>query len=295
MLLDHAARPDAGPSRADSAAVRASRRGTRWAAGAALAAGALLAACGGGARDAERASGAAAIGEDDARVASVASEPAGPAGLEGEPAAASAPVTPELQVVSHEANATVTEQRVQFRGVATAGSVVIADATVAESGRYGHWAITLELEPGPNLMTFTMIDAVGATSKESILVHYAPTPVAPTAASASSAAKADPPPQHDRNPTSKDAGAGLSAGAFSAHQKYGSCGEDPPYDVFSGTAAAGAAISISSPYGSGSAVADEHGSWLVTVYFPTAPSGQTFEVTASDGSNARTFSFVHSL
>ena len=252
----------------------------------------LLAACGGGARDADRASSAAAIGEDDARVASVAGEPAGPAGLEGEPAAASAPVTPELQVVSHEANATVTEQQVQFRGVATAGSVVIADATVAESGRYGHWAITLELEPAPNLMIFTMIDAVGATSKESILVHYAPIPVA---ASASTAAKADPPPPHAQKPASKDARAGLSAGAFSAHQKYGSCGEDPPYDVFSGTAAAGAAISISSPYGSGSAVADEHGSWWVTVYFPTAPNGQTFEVTASDGSNARTFSFVHKL
>ena len=60
-------------------------------------------------------------------------------------------------------------------------------------------------------------------------------------------------------------------------------------------AAAGMAISISSPYGSGSAVADERGSWWVRVSFPTVPSGRTFEVTAGGGSNARTFSFVDGL
>ena len=269
---------------------------------AALAIGVLSAACGGGARAAEPASSAAAVERDAATAQAAARQAAVLDGLD-----TAQLVAPSLQVFSHQSGARVSEEQVQFRGIATAGSVVIADATVAEIGPYGHWAVTLSLEPGANLKTFTVTDAAGVTSRESMLVHYAPMPAALTLASASTAsagtaahtstgtdeAKTARAAQHDKKLGSKDGAAAHEQAAFSAHQKYGSCGEDPPYDVFSGTAAAGAAITISSLYGSASTVADEHGSWWVTVYFPAAPEGQTFEVTAGDGASARTFSFVH--
>ena len=189
-----------------------------------------------------------------------------------------------------------TEQRVQFRGVATAGSVVIADATVAESGRYGHWAITLELEPGPNLMTFTMIDAVGADLQG----------VDPRALRADPGRAGPRPrprarrrpirrlsmtgirPRRTRVPVSAPArSARTRSTARAARIRRTTCSRARPRPVPRSRSARRTARAPQSP--------DEHGSWLVTVYFPTAPSGQTFEVTASDGSNARTFSFVHSL
>ena len=46
---------------------------------------------------------------------------------------------------------------------------------------------------------------------------------------------------------------------FTAHQKYGECSEDVPYDVFWGTAAAGATITVESPHGRASTAAGEKG------------------------------------
>jgi len=80
--------------------------------------------------------------------------------------------------------------------------------------------------------------------------------------------------------------------AFRASQAYGSCGEEVPYDIFSGTATPGSTITISSPYGSGSATADGYGHWERTVEFPGAPSGETFAVTASGLGGSKTFQFT---
>ncbi len=65
---------------------------------------------------------------------------------------------------------------------------------------------------------------------------------------------------------------------FTAHQKYGSCGEDPPYDVFYGTATPGHEIAVVSEYGSGATVAGEGGGWELRVNFPESPVGKTFAV-----------------
>jgi len=81
--------------------------------------------------------------------------------------------------------------------------------------------------------------------------------------------------------------------AFSAHQKYGSCAEFVPYDIFWGTAAPGSTISIVSPYGAGTTEAREKGDWDIEVEFPTAPPGESFTIVveSSDGGRA-TFTFV---
>ena len=82
--------------------------------------------------------------------------------------------------------------------------------------------------------------------------------------------------------------------AFTAHQKYGECGEPIPFDIFFGSADPGALISVESPYGGGEAEADESGHWELKVEFPDAPEGEAFEVVVetSDG-HRKVFSFVN--
>ena len=251
------------------------------------------------------------------RVASLAAD-----ADDGAAGSATAADEPQLLIVSHEANANVFEERVEFRGIAEPGSIVSSGSVVASIGPFGHWAIELALEPGANLKTFDVLDPHGNRTRGSIIVYYHPAPGAvASSAESQSGTKSDPEAAHEETvktkpiadeqpvhstkveppaekrpaPTGDGTKAGLKAGEFTAHQKYGFCGEDPPYDVFSGSAAAGALISISSLYGSATTVADEQGRWWVTVYFPTAPAGNAFEVQASDGSSIRRFSFVHKL
>ncbi len=80
---------------------------------------------------------------------------------------------------------------------------------------------------------------------------------------------------------------------FTANQKYGSCGEDIPYDVFWGTATPGAEIWVESEYGGGATTANESGHWELRVDFPEAPVGDVFGVIvrSSDGGIAD-FTFV---
>ena len=80
--------------------------------------------------------------------------------------------------------------------------------------------------------------------------------------------------------------------AFSASQQYGSCGEAVPYDIFSGTATPGTTVTISSAYGSGTAVADAHGNWSRKVEFPSAPRNETFSVTVSGAGGSKTLDFT---
>jgi hypothetical protein len=80
---------------------------------------------------------------------------------------------------------------------------------------------------------------------------------------------------------------------FTAHQKYGSCGEAIPYDKFYGTATPGTAVWIESDWGEGTTVANEHGEWHIRVDFPDAPENQTFTVYvgSADGGYAE-FTFI---
>jgi hypothetical protein len=70
--------------------------------------------------------------------------------------------------------------------------------------------------------------------------------------------------------------------SLTASAAYGSCAEDPPYDDYSGTAKPGATVTLTSPHSSPvSVTADESGHWSTRVYFPAAPVGTGFTVTAS--------------
>lgn len=79
---------------------------------------------------------------------------------------------------------------------------------------------------------------------------------------------------------------------WSAVQMYGFCEEDPPYDVFHGTTAPGAKVRVESEFGSGYVRADEQGHWEVTVYFPTAPVNEPFQVWVSSEGHLDDFWFT---
>ncbi|MEM7139883.1 MAG: hypothetical protein AAF548_02555 [Actinomycetota bacterium] len=89
----------------------------------------------------------------------------------------------------------------------------------------------------------------------------------------------------------------ISFGAdFTASARYGSCEEDPPYDEYSGTAAADATITVMSAYSPTTATtADEFGNWFIRVEFPTAPANVHFDVTVTDGTEHAVFDFVHTV
>jgi hypothetical protein len=74
---------------------------------------------------------------------------------------------------------------------------------------------------------------------------------------------------------------------FTAHQKYGSCGEAVPYDIFYGTGAPDLEVMVYSEYGTGSAVVGEDGKWRIKVEFPEAPVGKEFRVKAKSSAGDR--------
>ena len=80
--------------------------------------------------------------------------------------------------------------------------------------------------------------------------------------------------------------------AKTANNTYGSCAEDPPYDIYYGTAPEGTSISISSPYGSGATTANASGEWSKQVFFEGAPLDEPFTVTVTVGGEVFTFGMV---
>ena len=81
--------------------------------------------------------------------------------------------------------------------------------------------------------------------------------------------------------------------AFSASAQYGSCEEPIPYDNYSGTAAPGATVTITSPWSATTtATADSSGHWAVQVTFEAAPVDEPFTVTISSGGESVGLGFV---
>jgi hypothetical protein len=119
-----------------------------------------------------------------------------------------------------------------------------------------------------------------------------PKPTTPPAPTAPPAPPAPPTTVHSEPPVTVPATNPPASVGWSARQAYGSCNANPPYEDLSGTASPGTVVNASSPYGSGSTTADVHGEWRMTVYFPSAPVGETFTISVSSSQGSSSFSFV---
>jgi len=183
------------------------------------------------------------------------------------PAKEEADTTPPEFGISFPKDNYETDDTVQvFEGFVEPGAIVTRGRYTAHQDGDG-WRMELVLSPGKNHVIFVATDEAGNEAKASVTVHLV---------------------GHEEDKPKEE------AKAFTANQKYGSCGEEVPYDVFFGTATPGAKIWVESPYGSGTTVAGEEGHWDIRVNFPEAPPGKVFEVVveSSDGGR-KVFTFVN--
>lgn len=177
---------------------------------------------------------------------------------------------PELFTLDYPADGTHVESKVvTFGGTVTEGTSVHRgkyEATTVD----GKWSIDLVLSSGKNYVAFEALGPDGGTAEASVTIYY------------------DAPKDEEKDPPKEE------TAPFSANQKYGSCGEEVPYDVFYGKAKPGAKITASSEYGSNSTTANEHGKWEMKVKFPDSPVGKTFKVTIkSSTGESKTFKFTN--
>ena len=83
------------------------------------------------------------------------------------------------------------------------------------------------------------------------------------------------------------------ASTFEVSQLYGTCAEDPPYDVFTGRTAPHTWVKAWSEYGWAKVESNGDGWFEVKVFFENAPFDTPFAVDVIDGlGNKKTFSFV---
>lgn len=83
------------------------------------------------------------------------------------------------------------------------------------------------------------------------------------------------------------------ASTFEVTQLYGTCAEDPPYDVFTGRTAPHTWVKAWSEYGSAKVESNGDGWFEVKVFFEGAPYDVPFTVDVIDGlGNKKSFSFV---
>jgi len=158
---------------------------------------------------------------------------------------------------------------VAFSGVTEPGATVVA------SGKFpvavlsdGSWTVDLVLSTGGNGVVITSEDAAGNVSEVRLNVYL----------------DAEEP---------KSTTTTVAEWNFTANQKYGTCSEPVPYDVFSGKAQPGTTVTVSSEYGSGSTTANDEGKWSLQVNFPSAPYNKQFSVTVKDHTGEKkTFTFI---
>ena len=197
-----------------------------------------------------------------------------------EPKEAADTTPPGIEVLFPEDGAHTKNAVQVFEGVAEPEATVTRGKFRATRNGEG-WRLELVLSPGKNRVPFVATDAAGNQSKDWVTVYYD----APKEEPVEKEKPTEETPKEEPKHIEVD---------FTAHQKYGSCGEDIPYDVFHGTARPGTKIWIESAHGSATVMANEKGTWETTVKFKTSEPGVPFPVVieTSDGDRAE-FTFVN--
>jgi hypothetical protein len=171
---------------------------------------------------------------------------------------------PPLTITAPEEGKHFEIDRIEFRGATEPGATVFTGKYQATVDAEGNWSIVLILSPGANGARFVATDPAGNQTEATVTVHY---DLPETTTTTTTTTTSEPPKEEYE---------------FTAYNVYGTCEEDPPYDVYWGTAPPGTPIYVKSEYGSGTTAANEHGEWEISVYFPEAPGGKEFTVKVKD-------------
>ena len=176
---------------------------------------------------------------------------------------------PTLVVTSPADGAELSEEKVRFEGETEPGARVFTGPYEADVDGEGKWGIVLILNEGSNVARFTAEDTSGNRTEVAITVFYIVD-----------------------KPTTTTTVKELAA--FTAFSTFGSCAEDPPYDVYHGTGVPGSLVDISSEYGSAVVEVGKEGGWEKKVIFESAPPNKPFLVTVSDPfGRSKKFEFVY--
>jgi len=164
---------------------------------------------------------------------------------------------PKIEILFPEDGQHFEKRTIVFEGkVDDPAARVFAGKYEADVDGKGEWRIVLKLtHDGANHATFKAIDEAGNESTASVKAYY-------------DAPESEEEPKEEK-PESYE---------FTAHQKYGSCGEDLPYDKWYGTGEPGTEIWIGSEYGSATTEIGKSGEWYLKVEFPESPCNDTFNV-----------------
>lgn len=188
---------------------------------------------------------------------------------------------PEIVILHPEDGQVFEHKEVAFEGETEPGARVFAGEYEADVADNGAWRIVLFLGQGENVVTIKAMDSSENVGTDSVTVIYR-APEKP---------KAEEPKEEE--PKEEEPKEEVLEWEFSAHQLYGECGEDPPYDVFYGSGKAGSVIQVQSEFGSGKTEIGERGKWDIKVIFEGAPVGEAFPVKVTDEfGNYAVFEFV---
>lgn len=168
---------------------------------------------------------------------------------------------PDIVILHPEDGQHFEEKRIAFEGKTEPGAKVFAGKYEADVDGDGNFRIVLILQEGGNLATLKAVDDAGNEATASVKAYY-------------DVPKETSDPGEDKP---KEADEPKEEG-FTAHQKFGSCGEDLPYDKWYGTGEPGTKIWVVSDFGEGSTTVGENGEWHLRVDFPESPCNDTFGV-----------------
>jgi len=171
---------------------------------------------------------------------------------------------PKLAILYPEDGAKVDDEKMVFEGEATPGARVFAGKWEADVSDDGAWRIVLILEPGTQKVKFRAESAGGVAEAAVSVTRVVP----------------DKPKEEP------------SEYELVAHQVYGECDAEVPYDVFWGETAPNAHVLVWSEYGSGETYANGEGEFELQVEFPNAPYGQAFQVKVKSIDQKRYFEFI---
>jgi hypothetical protein len=169
---------------------------------------------------------------------------------------------PGLTITYPSGGAVLHEKMVAFTGLTEPGARVLAGRYEADVAADGSWRLLLVLSEGSNRVRFVARDSAGNQSEASVTVVFVPPTTTTSPASTTTTEKA--------------------LAEFTAHATFGTCPEQPPYDIYYGVGEPGSKVTVHSEYGGGSTVVGPQGEWEIQVFFPEAPLGEPILVKVFD-------------
>jgi hypothetical protein len=204
---------------------------------------------------------------------------------------------PTVEILYPEDDHVFDTHEVVFEGTTEPGAMVFLGERQADVRDDGSWRIVLDLDEGENHVTAKAIDEAGNDASDSVTV-LVDIPDEPEAEEPKTEEPKTEEPKTEEpkteEPREEEPKEDEVDWEFSAHQTYGECSENPPYDVFHGTGRPGTTIVVEAEYARKTTEVNQHGEWETKVVFEGAPVGESFQVWVVDSSgHERIFEFVH--